>query len=534
MTDEKFNKIFPFKEPRKLQRKIIEKICESYDEGYTNVVIQAPTGIGKSVIAMSVSNYLLDNKSDIMNTSYILTSQKMLQEQYVNDFSIPTVKGRSNYPCTYEGGKTTAANGPCIKHKWNKSQRESTCPTCPYYVARDRTYSAEISVLNYSYFLNMGNDPLQEIQCKRKLLVLDECHSVEQILIQQASVIIDRLECNKFNLYDAVINFPSPTTNDNEKYDWLFNKVLPQLDDEYRSELSVFEDMRPSDTMFNFTFKKINYLKDLLIKIKNIETEYENNQPCAILQDGTKSIEFKPIFGKGLGKKYLNPFCDVTLSMSATVLSKEQYCRDMGYDKNDTVFIKLPSLFPVKNRKIYSMNVGSLAYKEKEKTKPKLLKAVRLLLEQHKNDCGIIHTGNYEIAEYLVENLKDNRLIMPRGKTRDTEIKLFIEGENNNKVLISPSLQEGIDLKDDLSRFTIICKCPFASLADDWVKKRMDLSPKWYAEQTVMNVVQSYGRSVRSETDYAVCYILDTVFDGFYKRNKSKFPSYFKDALILK
>jgi Rad3-related DNA helicase len=35
-------------------------------------------------------------------------------------------------------------------------------------------------------------------------------------------------------------------------------------------------------------------------------------------------------------------------------------------------------------------------------------------------------------------------------------------------VLISPSLHLGLDLKDDLSRFQIITKVPYLSLADRW------------------------------------------------------------------
>ena len=534
MQDNKFKQIFPFESPRRLQRKLIEKVTEYFDEGYRHIVINAPTGIGKSIVGMAVANYFLDvNDNTAVDSSYILTSQKILQDQYVDDFHIPTVKGRDNYPCTFKKGYT-AKGAPCVTGKWRKDKRAKTCPDCPYYTARSKTYNDPISILNYTYFLNMGLQEPQEIQFKRKLLILDECHSVESKLLDFASVIIDRKQCKFFDLYDAILDFPQVSDSEEAKFYWLFKQVLPQLVDEYKRVSVVLESLTEMDSEFKKMFSKVEHLKDIVCKIENVKEEYEDGKPCAILQDGNKTIKFKPIFGKSLAAKYLLPFGSKTLSMSATVLSKEQYCRDMGFNKEETMFIKLPSLFPIENRKVYALNIGSMAYKEKAKTIPKIAETVKLLLDKHKGERGIIHTVNYEVAEYLIKYLKSDRLIMPKGKNRDSEIEYFMNSSKNDLVLISPSLQEGVDLKDDLSRFTIVCKMPYASLADDWVKKRMELSPKWYSEQTLMNLIQMTGRSVRTETDFATAYILDSNFNWFFNKNKNKFLKWWSESVIIK
>jgi len=534
MNDKKFKQIFPFEKPRKLQRKLIEKITEYFDEGYQHIVVNAPTGIGKSIVAVAVANYFLDiEDSSATNSAYILTSQKLLQDQYVKDFSVPTVKGRANYKCTFEKG--TCEGAICVRKKWKKTQRIQNCPNCPYYTARDKTYNNPISVLNYSFFLNMGiGEPENEIQTNRKLLIMDECTNAEAIVIDHSSVIMDRFQCNKFNFYGSVLDFPSVDTSEEAKFNWLLNVVYPEFCEEYKIESVNFESLTPEDSSYMSSFKKLQFLKDMKCKIQNIKEEYEAGMPCAVIQKSNKEIKFKPIFGKNLAKKYLLPFSSRTLSMSATVLSKEQYCRDMGFKKEETMFIRLPSLFPVYNRKIYSIGVGSMSYKNKVATLPKIAETVELLLEKHKGQRGIIHTVNYETAEYLIGHLNSQRLIMPRGKTRDAEIEYFMKSSQDDLVLISPSLQEGIDLKDDLSRFTIICKVPYASLADDWVKKRMGLSPNWYSEQAVQSIIQMTGRSVRTESDTAVGYILDSDFNWFYKRNKSKFLNWWSESLIIK
>ena len=54
----------------------------------------------------------------------------------------------------------------------------------------------------------------------------------------------------------------------------------------------------------------------------------------------------------------------------------------------------------------------------------------------------------------------------------------------------------------------------------------------WYPLQTAKTIVQSVGRSIRTETDHAVTYILDEDWNRFYGRNKAIFPKDFKDCIL--
>ena len=98
-------------------------------------------------------------------------------------------------------------------------------------------------------------------------------------------------------------------------------------------------------------------------------------------------------------------------------------------------------------------------------------------------------------------------------------------------VLLSPSMSEGVDLKDETSRFQIVCKIPYPYLGDKLVSKRMNKWKWWYPLQTAKTIVQSVGRSVRSSEDYAVTYILDAGWDYFWSKNKDIFPADFKNCL---
>ena len=88
-------------------------------------------------------------------------------------------------------------------------------------------------------------------------------------------------------------------------------------------------------------------------------------------------------------------------------------------------------------------------------------------------------------------------------------------------VLVSPSMTEGVDLKDDLSRFQVMIKVPYPDLADTRISRRkeleekMKLRPLSYVYKTAIVIIQAIGRSVRTETDYAVTFTLDTRFTSF-------------------
>ena len=89
---------FPFKEMRKEQKEAIEFAIDAYESGKKHVLLELGTGTGKSVIGITIARYLnyhlpcqIDESGDSMSGAYVLTTQKILQEQYVRDFG-PTTK----------------------------------------------------------------------------------------------------------------------------------------------------------------------------------------------------------------------------------------------------------------------------------------------------------------------------------------------------------------------------------------------------------------------------------------------------------
>ena len=164
MTDQKFNKIFPFDTPRKYQRELIEQVLSAYQSGKHHVILNAPTGIGKSAISFAVANFF--------KTAYVLTSQKILQEQYYRELNIPYVLGKTNYACS-RNRNLNCEMGEC-KGAFNCSQE------CPYIHARQNAINAQISNFNYSLFLMINRASFQ--LPVRNLIICDECIRGSQLV----------------------------------------------------------------------------------------------------------------------------------------------------------------------------------------------------------------------------------------------------------------------------------------------------------------------------------------------------------------
>ena len=111
------------------------------DEGPHVFVIEAPPGVGKSHLAMTLARWSGD--------AYLLTSQKLLQDQYEQEFgdAIQLVKGRENYLCERYPveARVTTSQGLC------RRPRGPACQ-CPYARAKLAALNGAIFCTNTAYF----------------------------------------------------------------------------------------------------------------------------------------------------------------------------------------------------------------------------------------------------------------------------------------------------------------------------------------------------------------------------------------------
>ena len=581
---------FPLETIRPKQAQVIEELDQALKSNYKFIFLEAPTGFGKSAVAVTLARFL--------GSSHICTSTKDLQTQYNRDFPyLSEVKGRNNFPCIIKEDMGISENceyGPCLKDddfdciyktrmsdydvkaegtiyenidinkfalkKYHDKAREHSqlirieWKPCLYYHQKWISIKSSHTIYNYKYFLS---DLFYSSGAnRRKLLILDEAHTLESELSSFKNIIFSKESLTRFfpkiKLPDSKqtdvetwINF---CTTLKEQFTGYVEKAANILgaggggggssSNNSSSSSSLGQDIYVSEKnlidALNYEKSLSSFLEDLRLNkdnwlVTNItKNEIDNTLSKIKLEPLVVSSYFEDIFDKG----------ETSLLMSATILSKENLCKAVGLKSDDVKFIRVEnSDFPIKNRPIYLMNVAWLNARTMSESLPNIVKVLDNLLTVHKNDKGIIHTTSYSQVQYIKNNLSKanlSRLIETNPKFDRNEMILKHAQSTKPTVLISPSMFLGVDLKDDLSRFQVIVKVPYPDLTDKKVSVLKQRNPKWYEWNTILRLIQAYGRSVRNSEDYANTYILDSSVSFLLKNGRDMVPKWFSEAIITR
>ena len=533
---------FPFGEIREPQQQAIDFALEAYESGKRFVVLEAGTGVGKSAIGLTIARYLTANHSEseaskYQNGAYFLTTQKILQEQYVKDFGEPAgsmcqVMSATNYQCKFHKKQNCAESLRQLKVEQDKTSKFSrTCSyQCTYKEEKRKFMNSAESVTNFSYFL--AETFYAGKLVPRSLLVIDEAHNTDTELCGFVEISMSE----RFAKSALKMDMPEITTQ-KQAWRWICEEYEPKLKSHVKHYEDMIEKLNLADklkTDFAAIAKQYEMLDKHVCKVHRFQELYDEENWVFNLAEGEgrgmRKLEFKPIDVSGYAEQILFKNGKRVLMMSATILNREGFCKMLGITEQDCAFISIPSPFPPENHPIFAYPIAKMSAGTIDQDLPKLAQAVKAILAQHPNDKGIVHCHSYKILNFLKNNVRSDRLITHGTEDRIQKLQEHMSSKKAT-VLLSPSMQEGIDLKDDLSRFQIICKVPYPYLGDKIVKKRMTRWTWWYPLQTAKTIVQSIGRSVRSQNDHAVSYILDADWDRFYSKNEGLFPQSFQKSL---
>lgn len=559
---------FPFDTPRDEQLAAFEEIAPWIERLFVQEFAQpiffgvdAPTGIGKSPLALTVAKSVLElyekhfqqeeeeedsdpdeeeSKETRRPQVWVVTANKLLQNQYQVDFSddLFDVRGLDNYPCAHEA--TTCGQSTCGRVRANNKQKgqlaeikEQGLPipkelrppafcsfNCGYDKAMKQAATEPILSLNVAKALNLLKNPRYRPPV---LMIFDEGHEVESALDNEATFTLTPDELQKIGLS--------------------FYKYFADLEDLEDIKLGMkllVDDCTPlleAETNASPDTREVRRLKKLESIISKVgETVSNIEQGIEYVSCAHDKLEMKPL---QVGKVFQKFFQFPTLFLSATLLSKTGFESLTGIDKKSLDWFACQSPFPVANRPIkmyWRVGAAPLNYGNMEEEMSNLVKRVQNVLDTHPNERGMIHSHTYKIANKIYDELYPqygSRLIFPES-AKDQKDALERHARSKNTVLISPSMTQGVDLRDDLCRFSVMCKVPWLPTNDPVVKARMDANRSWYTFKACMAAVQAPGRGVRSPTDFATTYLVDPGFARFFNMAKEHLPQWFVDSLIMK
>lgn len=531
--------------PRDEQIESLKFIKHNIRRGKKYIMLNAPTGIGKSYLSVMFINwYLLHINSEARFD--ILTNSKILQNQYTNEFPfIKSLKGQNSYHCdTY--------NSSCQEGKEMNKALKKSCKNCPYDRAFLQWTTSTVGLTNFHLFNTYHVFLTKFIQEKKSnVLIIDEAHDFESVLCDFITLKISErslklLGINNRNILKIMDKLKS-VKNVYNFIDFINEYFLLELDillDNMKNNLSDYrmsssEKIKISKYITNIN-STIESYKKFINSIEKDEGDINNwvldiNEETDNKKNIKKSYILQPVWSNKYLYNYIWKYYDHIIFMSGTILNKEIFSYLNGLDTKISAYHDIKSPFPVKKRPIYYIKIGKMTFNNKKETFKKQLIYIDKILKRNKNKKGIIHTFNYEISNWLKEYYGEgDRLLFHTSENRDEILEKHINSKKPT-ILVSPSMMNGVDLKDDLSRFQIILKIPYPNIKSKKIKKRQNDNRNWYAWKSCVDLQQMYGRSIRSIDDQAETYILDESLSNIMRYNYKYLPEYFTEAIkILK
>lgn len=556
---------------RKGQRETIEAIIQAYKEDpEQTVVIDAPTGTGKSIIAMWCSWIL----KELGKKGYLVTSELSLQDQYERDIDKlrlrwPSIKGIDNYDCHVNGLKFSLGECRMRNMGYDQALAKLDCAqSCDYIQIRLRAIDSPVTVLNYSFWLLQRNYVAPKMEAaerkipfkKRDFTFFDEAHKIDDIVQNHFSPRIDNFlpellnNQSKFlikqglpapNISKAHINDLVRDLQNIQDRNVLFSKLknLEKILLEFNAVKGAAEKMtarlfgqlneREMTPTWKTAFGRFDKIKDIHCKIEDYTSLISDvGIDSMVWEQSEKEVNFMCTEESQMIQRYLHDQAGFKVFMSATIGGPREYARIMGI--KSAKFIRLDNAFSYDKSPVVFVNKHKLSYREKETSLPKVIKILDKIIEKHKGQRGIIHTGSYQFTDYIKRHSKHQFRLMDYENSKEKNDLLEVFKMKEDAVFMGPSLLEGLDLKDDISRFQIFFKVPYPNLSSPLVKAKMNTMPGWYDWKTGITIMQGVGRSVRSSEDWAVTYILDACFLSLINKPDLFPPSFVERVKTIK
>lgn len=557
----------PMFEFRPQQKEAILAIIEAYEKDPNGIfLLDAPTGSGKSVIAMLFADFLAFKG----NRGYILASDLALHEQYVKDFrgmqlwNWGNIKGVDNYECAVNGERFSVGDCKSKGISYEAAEALPCFKQCGYLTSRKKAIKSPVALLTYPYALIQRNYVEQQQQGKgkgspfpqRDFVVCDEAHKLLDIVQSHFSPIVShdihkKVEKTLENIGEIGLKVPTVNLIGLKKnIEEVYTEESPAVILAHLKEITKIlgglvkstadirevagkefgENEVPQDWLS--TFNLTDWLKDVHCKLEDYcEIIEKTGLQKMVKNPGETSITFNCIDEYYLlHKHFFNKF-GFKLLMTATMGGVQDFMRNHGIKEAE--YFKIESHFKWDRSPIIFYPGKKMSARFLTDNMDWAVKRVVEILKTHSTESGIIHTGSYELGQKVWKNLPKElrkRVLLYKGSD-EKEKMLKKMKKTRGLVAMGPSLLEGLNLVDDLSRFQIFLKVPYPHLGDKYVAAKLNYSQKWYNWKTSVSVLQGVGRSIRTPEDWAVTYLIDGCFSDLFKNAGTQFPPEFRSRV---
>lgn len=488
----------------------------------------APTGFGKTLYGVSAG--LLN--PEIERMAY-LTSTKNLQDQTFEDMKpmgMVDVRGQRNYPCeavltggTLEKyrrhrGYVGCDEGPCHAGVWCPRAPDRKAPgvrpSCLAYGAMFDARNADLVNTNYAMWLTAGahTQGLGDID----MLVCDEAHHAADEL---ESFLTFELDIEDAMYMDTKLVESEELSHWRDWANFHYAKL--------NSKIETREQQPPQDPEGAAEMRR---LKSILLRLKRLR---EIDPLDWILERERAKAKFSPMRVGRYAEEFLFRGVKKVLLMSATLTKKTLSL--LGIAEQDAEIMEFRSTFPLERRPVIGIETSPALRVNMHMTdsdKFMWMRRIDRLIEPRTDRKGLIHPISFTRGRELYEASEHKHLMITHGAGGAAGALREFQDHKGPCILLSPSMETGIDLPDDMCRYQIIGKVPLIDKRGKIMAIRCQLDKELEFYLAMQRLVQMYGRIIRNPLDWGETFIVDDTFgDWFLKRARKHAPKYFLDAV---
>lgn len=510
------------------QYEAIDQAVQYLTTGSRIVVVNAPTGAGKSGIAVATANTL-------GLRAVICTSTKPLQQQYLSDFpAMVDIRGRANYLC-HLGDGTTCEEG------YDEGCPDAPFSQCPYRAAYATACWSNLVCTNYAYWaaIHRYGDGLSHPD----LLVCDEAHtSFNEICSVMA---LEFSERDISFLLDAKL--PNHDLGLEGWKHWAGQMRGIAALALSRGETAAKGRSEQSRAVLH-RLRRLRHLVTSLGELEHARGEWifhrrRSGQSQAWCAD--------PVWAAPYANQILFSHARRSLLTSATITRRTLAL--LGLEPEEYSFIEIPSQFPPGSSPVYWIPTAAVRQGMSQEEERALFNRVDEIIHKMGPRKGIIHTVSYDRAEriYKASRYSDIMILHERGGAGVEGGVDEFRSRPGPAVLVSPAITQGFDFAGTDSEYQIIVKLPFPDSTNPVTRARTGadiVRPKTeedrelkqqgsdYLDYVVsQTLIQSCGRSMRSAQDRCQSFILDDNWRWWHWRAEKGgcFPFWFRRLLKI-
>ncbi|MGQ4556367.1 helicase C-terminal domain-containing protein [Halobellus sp. GM3] len=523
---------FPAPSFRGAQERALSDIRDAFAAGNDVVLVRAPTGSGKSLLARSIAGAAatVEETAPAEATDAYYTTPQVSQlddvaeDPLLDDLNV--IRGKSNYTCILNGETDTPVDrAPCARQAgFDCSVRHR----CPYFSDRAIASNRRIAAMTLAYFMQTaGSDVFR----KRDVVVIDEAHGLAEWAEMYATV---DLNPRTVPVWDDV-RVPDVTADgDPVERTSRFAETLAGVAERAKDELIRKPELTPEDAA------RRDRLQELRSELQWFVSDYRDPEsPTTWVVDQPDgeggAITVKPLDPA----RYLHHTVwdrgNTFALLSATILNKAAFCRGVGLDPSNVALVDVEHTFPVENRPLYDVTQGKMTYDRREETLPKVARTLVRIMANHRDEKGLVHCHSYAIQSELQRRLAQlglgDRVRGHDRENRDAALESW-KVTDDPDVFLSVKMEEALDLAGDLCRWQVVCKAPYLNTSDSRVARRLEEGQwAWYRRAALRTVIQACGRVVRAPDDHGATYLADSSLLDLFERTRGDMPAWFREQV---